>query len=352
MLLVLANYPEGEAQKEGMSQRILAVDEQLKVRDRNYLFISHRKFFKREQVSLETGLVQHRCNIFLHFFFILRLLRQSRTMYIHSVMNVLPWLPLMPFLRKKTQVILDAHGVVPEELTMSGKKMKAALYAHSERWIMRRVNTVIVVTQAMERHFRGKYPKAKADYLVYTILPAHILGDEGFFVEGDGEQTHVVYSGNTQKWQNIELMMSVIHAHRSPQVKYHILTGDIDSMRAHLKRAGLGDDPQVELASVQPHDLKHYYRMAHYGFILRDDVTVNRVACPTKLVEYLHYGIIPIVKQPFIGDFHEMGYEYMPFQDFSASVPATKSMHNQALVKRMIQESSAINMSQLLGKNA
>lgn len=43
---------------------------------------------------------------------------------------------------------------------------------------------------------------------------------------------------------------------------------------------------------------------------------VNKVACPTKLIEYLEHGIIPIVLQPEIGDFNKMGYRYILNDDF------------------------------------
>src|SRR5690554_6019372 len=158
MLLVLANYPDENAQKEGMSQRMMAVDEQLHDRPRQYLFVSHRLFWRREKETPKPGLVQYRCNFFAHFFFILRLLRQSKTVYIHSVINVLPWLPLVPFLPRHARVVLDAHGVVPEEAALAGNRRKAWLYRLSERAAMRRADLVITVTRAMEAHFRRNIP--------------------------------------------------------------------------------------------------------------------------------------------------------------------------------------------------
>lgn len=334
-----------------MAQRIMAVDEQLAGSNRHYLSVSHRLYWQRETEEPKPGLVQYRCNLFRHFFFILRLLRQSKVMYVHSVMNVLPWLPLLPFLPRGTRVILDAHGVVPEEAKLSGDRLKSWLYGLSERLVMLRVNTVITVTKAMERHFRQKYPESRTDYATFAILPAHILRDEDVDLSVQAEDVHVVYSGNTQKWQNIELMLSVISQTRGPRIKYHILTGDIASMRRYLRGAGLAEGPDIELTTVSSDALKEYYRKAHYGFVLRDDITVNRVACPTKLVEYLHYGIIPILKHPEIGDFNAMGYEYIHYSDFSDRIPVRKSIRNHELVKRMILEANEINLIKLIGKD-
>ena len=40
--------------------------------------------------------------------------------------------------------------------------------------------------------------------------------------------------------------------------------------------------------------LKEEFRTAKFGFCIRDDIEVNRVATPTKLSNYIANGIIPI----------------------------------------------------------
>ena len=54
------------------------------------------------------------------------------------------------------------------------------------------------------------------------------------------------------------------------------------------------------------------YPRCSYGFVLRDDIAVNNVACPTKLIEYLQYGIVPILHTERIGDFAALGMQYVP----------------------------------------
>ena len=62
---------------------------------------------------------------------------------------------------------------------------------------------------------------------------------------------------------------------------------------------------------------KDVYSKAHYGYVLRDDITVNNVACPTKIADYLKYRIIPIVSSPKIGDFSDLGMQYITLEDFN-----------------------------------
>ncbi len=349
MLLFLANYPAPENIHEGMSQRMIAMDRQFEKVNRTYLFVSHRLFWNKEMQEIREGVIQYRCNLLVHFFFILRLLRSADTLFFHSVINILPPLPVLPFIKKGVRVILDAHGTVPEEMQLSGIRWKARLYGISERWLFRRVDVVIAVTQAMVRHFKSKYPSASPRYLRYAILPSHLV-DEGTGIANDANTgtLQVIYSGNLQSWQQIELMLQVIKSNFSAKITYTLLTGEPEKMRQLLAKHGVQTDDKLRVLTVDPCELGDYYRQAHYGFILRDDITVNRVACPTKMVEYLFHGMIPIVKSPRIGDFAEMGYEYVNYSDFSDDLPPVKSEVNRRLVREMIAENNQVNLLDLL----
>lgn len=349
MLLLLANYPSPENIHEGMSQRMIAVDRQFEKVHRTYLFVSHRLYWKKEVQEVRQGVIQYRCNLLVHFFFILRLMRSTRTLFFHSVINMLPLLPLFPFIKKSARVILDAHGTVPEEMQLSGIRWKARLYGISERWLFRRVDVVIAVTQAMIRHFQSKYPSASPRYLHYAILPAHLMaGGKEVENAADTGTVQVVYSGNLQAWQHVELMLQVIKQNRSKKVVFTLLTGETKQMQQLLAKFGMETDDNLRVLTVTPDELGDYYRQAHYGFILRDDITVNRVACPTKMVEYLFYGITPIVKSPSIGDFPERGYEYIEYSDFSEDLPPVKSETNRRLVREVMAENDRLSLLDLL----
>src|SRR5690606_22286577 len=109
-------------------------------------------------------------------FFILKLFRQSGLLYFHSLQNVLPVLPFLPFTGKNQRVVLDAHGLVAEEQRMAGTRWKSRLYELSERRIFKKAHVVVTVTDAMERYFRHKLPSARVHYISWTNLPAHLKG--------------------------------------------------------------------------------------------------------------------------------------------------------------------------------
>jgi len=349
-MLFLADFPDERRRHEGMSQRMITIDNLCQHKDRTYLFVSHRFYWRMEAVCIAGNATQYRCNTFRHFFKIKRLLEDADTLYFHSVINVLPLLPFLLFIKVGSWVILDAHGVVPEETRYNGQRFKSMLYQLAERIIFKRVNKVITVSDAMAAHFSNKYPVWDKRYLKYPIIPAHIGATGSISDPSPGDRTHVLYSGNLQSWQNIDLMIRLIKSNRSDRIKYTIMTGEPVEMIRRLGEEGLLVDDGLEVLTVPSNKLARYYRTAHYGFILRDDMLINRVACPTKMVEYLYYGIIPVVKSSKMGDFDALGYEYVSYEDFTDALPARKSRINENIISQYISTPINLDFEKVIGR--
>ena len=93
MILFIADFPTEKTIKEGMSQRVSVIDKHFESKERIYLRVSHRFYFKKEILKFEKNVVQYHCNLFLHFFFILKLLKKSDLIYFHSILNAFTILP-------------------------------------------------------------------------------------------------------------------------------------------------------------------------------------------------------------------------------------------------------------------
>lgn len=347
MVLFISHYPDEDSIKDGMAQRIFNIDSFFRTESRTYLDISLRRFPKI-QTKTNGNLTVIECNLFLHFFYICKVFKSADKIYVHSVLNVLN--SLICFLFYKKDLFLDLHGVVPEEHKMDGKQLHYFLYKFSEKIIFYKVKTAICVSENMKSFYQKSYPKSKANYVIYPILP-NTLSDVSYsedVLDSTGK-VNFVYSGNTQKWQNIDLMVDIISKNLKDNFVYYILTRNVDEMKMLFeKKIDLTANPQIKFLSVAPSQLADYYRKCHYGFILRDDVLVNQVACPTKLVEYLHHGIIPIVLSPNIGDFETFHYDYiLSTQSFEDLVP-NKSSSNVAIVQKLLDRNKGVNIKDLV----
>ncbi|MEA3174503.1 MAG: hypothetical protein QOF42_1914, partial [Gammaproteobacteria bacterium] len=104
-----------------------------------------------------------------------------------------------------------------------------------------------------------------------------------------------VYSGSLAGYQCFEDMVSIFATtlRKRPNAHLIVLTPYVDAAREKI--AGLPADRVVCLA-VPNAKVNDYLNAADFGFLLRDDTPVNRVAFPTKFAEYALAGLHVIMK--------------------------------------------------------
>jgi hypothetical protein len=321
MILVLAPHPSAENHKDGMIQRIAHIDGLMASSQRTYLDISVRRFV-RKHVQVEGLVTIYRLNLLVHVFQIARLIKQADLVYIHSAYNALKTC-LFP---TNAHVVFDAHGIVPEELAQEGQNLAARAFAFAERHALRRCNTLVCVTRSMLLHFKAKYKnRTDREEIVLPILPR--LGEAKEVAQAHQATRNddsVIYAGGMQVWQNVEKMIAA--ATRQPDYSYTFLSGVPDQFKARLEFSSIR---RFYCGSVHPEEVKCYYRKNQFGFILRDRNLVNEVACPTKLIEYLYWGVIPIVIDHQIGDFNTTNLSAVTLEAFeSGNLPDQKTLDN------------------------
>jgi hypothetical protein len=318
MILFLADYPDGAESRDGVAQRIVAID-QLFLDDRRvYLGLSLKRFWV-PRVRREGLRTVVRANAITGIALVIATAVRCRVAYVHSAYGALYAAYVLPFIR----FVFDVHGVVPEEQEILGHRWRARLLARVEALCLRFARVVVCVTREMEGHVIRKNPASRSRRIVLPIMQPldktrRIAGKER---PAQG-RLRVVYSGGIQHWQNLDRMVEAM-SHTRDRFDFSIFTPAVTTCREKLEGAGVAAD----VVSLKREELYVRYGEAHLGFILRDHDLINRVACPTKLSEYMHFGIVPIVLQPEIGDMAQLGYRYVLLEDFEAGrVPSEQEL--------------------------
>jgi hypothetical protein len=336
MLLIIAPFPTEENEKDGMVQRIAAIDRLTKDTTRFYLDISFRRHLRATTKHFGNATV-FKLNFFFHAWKIASLVRAATLIYLHSANAALKISPFFP----DNKVVFDVHGIVPEETAAQGKAMTAWLLSLAERVAIRRSAWVIVVSQRMREHLEGKFGLVKPKFLVYPILP-HLSLDplaRDSIVNKPRNPESVIYAGGLQSWQNIDKMIDA--ASRQRRCSYTFLTGEAKALRELLDRQGLG---LVKCESARPDAVADYYLDHALGFILRDQILINQVACPTKLIEYMYWGVLPILITPDIGDFDKNSLQGIVLEDFlNNRIPEDDAQRGMRLSNRNTVESMMRN---------
>jgi len=343
-LLFLAPFPDIRYPKDGMINRVISIESHFKNEKRTYLYVSLRKHFIKFHKN-DGNLEIFELNLFFHFFQIINILFSSEYIYAHSINMVVRIWFLIIFLKRR--IILDAHGAVPEEIEfLENKSLLYYFLLLTEKIVFSKNNVIIVcVTEAMKNHFKTKYPKFNGKYLVYSIFPEQLYiesmnnnGNNIYHETINDDKIIVLYSGGTAGWQKIDLMLELIERNQSEKIEYIILTAEVEKFKQIIQNFKIPKE-RILIKSLPQSELSEYYKNADYGFILRDDNVVNNVSNPTKLVEYLFYGIIPIVLSPNIGDYKSYEFEYITYEKFSITLekPNEKSKKNIAIAKILME---------------
>lgn len=301
MILFFGPYPSPENERDGMVQRVAAIDNLVADTYREYVTVSYRRHWRL--ASEKRGVVIiHRVNFFLHWFFILKLIVTAEWVYVHSVFNVLFALPAY-FLKK--QIVTDVHGVVPEETRAQGKPVRAVIRSIFERVAAYQSTVLVCVTQCMADHLSKKYPGC-AQSLILPIFDMGLMQDKKGLAKPKEFPPTIIYAGGLQVWQNIDLMLDF--AFKNNNYKYIFLTPNPDALR---KKAETYGKINAEFSSCPHHQIGDYYKRAQLGFLLREDNVINNVACPTKAIEYMAYGVVPVVINMNVGDFGRLGASFL-----------------------------------------
>lgn len=279
MILFIAPNPNNAKKHEGFLQRVAAIDALFKDQDKHY-----SSDYDDEQLA--------------------KLMISADVIYVHSMYNADRIAECYKAFGDK--IITDLHGVVPEEEGYADNQEGARVMASVEKLVFQHGRYFVAVTEVMVRHFKSKYPLSKK--AKWMVLPIH--ADYGHDIDfGKKKSNEVVYAGGGQSWQNVDLMIDTIQT--ADDYHFTILTHETE-LFAPIKKL----EKKVSIQSVAADKVVNYYKHASLGFILRNESLVNTVACPTKLVEYLAYGVVPIVISPEIGDFYALGYQYITLDDF------------------------------------
>lgn len=331
MIVFIAPFPSLANEKDGLLQRVSWIDSLVSDYSRVYLDISLGGFWRARHHSFGKVTV-YQINAFRHFFMIASMVKRARIVYIHSIFHSLRALSSY-WLAKP---ITDLHGIVPEEMAYSGKYWRAIIFGFIERLVLRRSASVVFVTNAMQEHFLNKYGRLSGDDQVIAILPKFSDSRSGvdFVLNTVRDPNAVIYAGGLQPWQNMPLMLEA--ASVASNFNYVFLSGSVSILELMARSAKV---KSFKCFSVQPEHVADYYLESTYGFILRDPVLLNQVACPTKLVEYLYWGVIPIVLSADLGDFNRRGFRYITVEDFSSGqIPDKAELAQMRHVNRMLVE--------------
>lgn len=311
-IIFFAGYPFTSRLADGYYQRVFEIDSLLGSRckriyvDKNFSNEQNSWLSQVDETTIVIGYYggawkKAILNIILYILIII-----SKRIYIHSALRLEEAIPFIriPFVN----VFFDLHGAVPEEADYLGDYKKKIFYNYLERIAVEQAAYVIVVSVAMKNYLAFKYPDVDLNnkFIILPIFKSHPVNYNRALTN---RRPVIIYSGGVQKWQQALKIVELINS-TSKLYRYTICTADPIFFRSHISVDAIEQD-RVDIDCLTNRALMEKYTECDYGLILRKDHILNRVSCPTKLIEYLCMGVIPVFDSDNIGDFKKMGVQFI-----------------------------------------
>lgn len=160
------------------------------------------------------------------------------------------------------------------------KKIEHACY----KW----ADEVRVVSKNMQDYLADSYGEKEH----VTVIPCCVSADE--LIEQplrgtDSEGTKFVYVGSLSRWQCFEDALELYSSVPDPK-SLAVFTPNVPEAKQIIERLGIVAEVKKVTRSEVLSRLPDY----DFGFVLREDDLVNKVASPVKFIEYCSRGVVPI----------------------------------------------------------
>ncbi len=151
---------------------------------------------------------------------------------------------------------------------------------------------ILFVSQTMKDYFEKKF---KTKFPNSYIMPCfnNEIDEKYFYNEKKYNNNVFVYAGSLAAWQCFEPTVKFYKQieEKVPNAFFRVLVKDHETAKKILdkyevKNYSLGFVPQSEIGNEMA--------KAKFGFCLREESIVNRVATPTKLSTYIAHGVMPV----------------------------------------------------------
>lgn len=199
-------------------------------------------------------------------------------------------------------IILWQQGATGAESFMRhSSKLRRAILNYMDCFAMKKAKMIFYVSEYMLEYYE-RMAKKSFRKKAYVMPCFNEVLDEEVLAQKDYSRKTFTYVGSLDLWQCFDETVSIYAQieKRIPDAFFKVLTFNTEKASQIIQQH---DIKNYSVACVPKEQVKSELENATYGFMLRHDIDVNRVATPTKISSYLSAGVLPIYST-CLKDFH------------------------------------------------
>lgn len=192
-----------------------------------------------------------------------------------------------------------ATGV--ESFMRHHSKIRRSVLNCMDCFAMKKAKMIFFVSSYMQEYYE-KLARTSFCHKVYVMPCFNEAFDEEIIKKKDYTRKTFAYVGSLDLWQCFQETAGLYAEieKRIPNTFFKVLTFDTQKAEEIIRHY---DIKNYSVARVPKEQVREQLKDVTYGFLIRHDIDVNRVATPTKLSSYLSAGVLPIYS-PCLRDFH------------------------------------------------
>lgn len=214
---------------------------------------------------------------------------------------------------RKIKVVFDLRGANLEETEFRSirrrgtlRKIKAGIYRYFERKAVQRANYLQCVSYPLKEYSHDRFQRDDAMVVNSCVEKNRFQGCRNsrerirtsFGIKP--EDIVFLYLGGLDSYQELDYMLLLwIEISKRIDSPFFLLYTSNEPKNKPLLDSLPKD--RLTIRSIPYEKIPEFVSAADFGFLLRQDIVLNRVASPTKFPEYLSAGL-GVITTPGIGD--------------------------------------------------
>ena len=197
------------------------------------------------------------------------------------------------YLKGYKKFIVWQQGATADESFMRNhSRLRHWLLNRIDLFAMKRAKVILYVSEYMREYYEGmgNCSFANKSYIMPCFNEEY---DNSIYDGKEYSKKNFTYVGSLDRWQCFEKTATLFKQIEDaiPDAHFKVLTFDIANAKRIIQEKGIR---HYEVKCVPKEEVRNELKTVCYGFIIREDNIVNRVATPTKISSYMSAGVIPI----------------------------------------------------------
>lgn len=246
------------------------------------------------------------------------------------------------YLKGYRNIILWQQGATGAESYMKhSSKIRSFVLNYMDCFVMKKAKMIFYVSQYMQEYYE-KLAHTSFTHKAYIMPCFNEVLDKDIINRKNFSNKTFTYVGSLNLWQ---CFTETVDAYakiekKIPDAFFKVLTFNTEKAIEIIKEYNIKN---YSVACVPKEQVKNELADATYGFVIRHDIDVNRVATPTKISSYLSAGVLPIYST-CLKDFHAQAYgkafayAFNPEEDIDGLIHFINTGHDKAIVQQEIED--------------